>query len=158
MKRLHTTPVIIAVLLFAASAMPTSVFATGYDTEQRVLYYENGVQVGGAVYSSCVGWNRSWGQQSGEFKLEKAVKCADGSAIYCHWYRWTGSAWEFVLGSDCDSSGGEGPPPDHRVMNVLPRRQLFEVRGPIHTTSANVTDFFFTEAPPASSPSAASAT
>ena len=115
MKRLHKTPIIVAVLLFAASAIPTSAFAVDYDTEQRVVYYENGQQVGRAVYSSCFGSNWSWGQQSGDVKLEKAINCEDGSAIYCHWYRWTGSEWEFMFGSDCDPGGGEDPPPIDRV-------------------------------------------
>src|SRR5688572_2894557 len=99
MKRLRPVHIIVAVLLFAASAIPTSAFALPYDTEQHVVYYENGEQVGGALYSSCYGWNWSWGQHSGDLKLEKAIKCEDGSVIYCRWYSWTGSEWELIAGA-----------------------------------------------------------
>ena len=104
--------IIAVLLLFAASAIPTSAFAVGYDTEQHVVYYENGEVVGETVYSSCWGWNWSWGQQSGDIKLEKAIKCDDGSTIYCHWYRWTGSEWEFIFSGGCGGTfGGPERPP-----------------------------------------------
>lgn len=111
MNRLRKVPIMVAVLLFAVSGTPTPAFAVDYDTEQHVVYYVNGEQVGGAVYSSCYGWNWSWGQQSGELKLEKAIRCDNGSAVYCNWYRWTGSDWELMFASDCDPDG-EPPRPD----------------------------------------------
>lgn len=114
MKRSYKTRMIVAVFLFAASAISTSAFAVDYDTELRVFYYVNGQPVGGAVYSSCSGWNRSWGQQSGALKLEKHIKCDDGSAIYCYWYQWTGSEWELIFDGDCTPDGG--PPRRDRPL------------------------------------------
>jgi hypothetical protein len=114
MKRLHKTLIIVAVLLFAASAISTTAFALAYDTEQHVVYYQNGEQVGGAVYSSCGGWNWSWGQQSGDLKLEKAIRCDDGSPVYCRWYSWTGSDWELIHEGSC--TPGDGPPRPDRPL------------------------------------------
>ena len=108
MKRLHKTPIIVAVLLFAASAISTSAFAVDYDTETRITYFENGETVGGQLSSSCLGWNYTWGQQGGDFKMERAIRCDDRTEVYCSLYRWTGSDWEYV--SDCDPDGNRERP------------------------------------------------
>ena len=111
MKRLRPAHIIVAVLLFAASAIATSAFALPYDCEQHVTYYENGEVVGAAVSSACYGWNWSWGQRSGDLKLEKLIKCDDGSVVYCRWYQWTGSQWELIAGAGCGSAGTPERPP-----------------------------------------------
>src|SRR5688500_12272821 len=78
MKRLRPADVIVAVLLFAASSIPTSSSALSYDLERSVTCYVNGA-VGGAVYNSCFGhFDSSWGQQSGTLKREIYTDCDDG--------------------------------------------------------------------------------
>lgn len=102
MKRLR--PIIVAVLLFAVSSIPTSSFALSYDLELNVTYFENGQQVGVAIYNSCFGhMDYSWGQQSGNVKRERYVDCDDGSTR-CYWYSWNGSAW-VLFASQCSPDG-----------------------------------------------------
>ena len=101
MKPLHKTRVIVAALLFAASAISTPAFAVDYDTELHVIYYDDGEVVGEEGYSACYGYNWSWGQQSGDYMLMKSIRCDNGAPVSCHWYSWNGSEWEFIYANDC---------------------------------------------------------
>ena len=109
MKQLRR--VIVAVLLFAASSIPTSSFALSYDTELDVIYYVDGVVVGRTTYNSCfTHLDTFWGQQSGTVRLNRYIDCDDGTTR-CYWYTWTGSEWQLVIGAGCSGGGGLPRPP-----------------------------------------------
>lgn len=111
MKQLRPARIMVAVLLFAAAAIPTSSFALSYDLELDVIYYQGGVVVGRAVYNACFGHIDSfWGQQGGTVKLERYTDCDDGTTR-CYWYSWTGSEWKFLSGPDCRPPAGLTRPP-----------------------------------------------
>jgi hypothetical protein len=106
MKRLQPAYAIVALLVFAATAIPTSSSALSEYLELEITYYDNGSAVGGTVYNVCGVWpfDYSWGQQGGTLKKERYTDCRDGSAS-CYWYSWSGSDWELLTGPECLPDG-----------------------------------------------------
>ena len=111
MKRLRPRLILAAVLVLAASLIPTSSSAVPYDWEVDYYYYVSGQVVGYRIYNSCFGHLDYFsGQYSGDMMLQKYIDCSAGTAT-CSWYSWDGSGWVLIHTGSCSAGGGLPRPP-----------------------------------------------